>query len=112
MARNTRRSCQVNRDRFFSMKLLPAARTMSATSKGGAFISCAVCGSASLAQAQTVAVCRVGCPPLLSDVRKGEGKWRSLSGQSDQAATAPWADPLLLPPSELRNYVAYAACGV
>ena len=35
MAKSTRRCSQVSQDRFFSMKLLPCARMISATSKGG-----------------------------------------------------------------------------
>src|SRR5260370_16301463 len=48
IAKSTRRRGQVNQDRFFSIKLLPCARMISATSKGGGFISCASSGTASL----------------------------------------------------------------
>src|SRR4051812_29346448 len=46
---------------------------MSATSKGGAFISCAVCGSASLVAAPRTRPCRWACLPLSDDVLKGAG---------------------------------------
>ena len=47
MARSTLRCCQVSQDRFFSMKLLPCARMISATSRVGRVISCAACAIAS-----------------------------------------------------------------
>src|SRR5436305_3497690 len=104
MARSTRTCCQVNRVRFFSMKLLPAARRMSATSKGGAFISCAVCGSASLASVQRTRPYRWACLPPSDDVRKDAGKWRLLSGRSVRAATALSVSPLRFPASGSKNY--------
>ena len=46
------------------MKLLPAARMISATSKGGRFISYAAFGSASLGPGWRVRRCRAACRPL------------------------------------------------
>src|SRR5229473_5528805 len=47
IAMSTRRCSQVNQDRFFSIKLLPYARMISATSKGGGFIFCAASATVS-----------------------------------------------------------------
>ena len=47
MAYSTRRCSHVNQDRCFAMKLLPCARMMSATSKGGRFIFFAAFATAS-----------------------------------------------------------------
>jgi hypothetical protein len=74
--------------------------------EGGAFISCAVCGSASLASVQRTQPCRWAYRPLSDDVQRDAGKWRSLLDRSAPTATARSASPLRPPASASRN------CGV
>src|SRR4051794_22976323 len=59
-------------------KAFAAARMMSATSKGGGFISYAACGIASPAPGRTVGVCRAVCPLLSDDALRDASKWKWL----------------------------------
>ena len=70
-------------DRFFSIKLRPAARMMSATSKGGAVICCPVCGSAlyCFGSGTLSLVDRRACG-LQMTLRTHAFKWRLLSDRS------------------------------
>ena len=66
MAKSTRICSQVNQDRLFSIRLLPCARMISATSKGGRVISCGTYVPFHLVQVRQFRVVErgAGCPEM------------------------------------------------
>src|SRR5690242_20857596 len=76
MACSTFRCCQVSQRRLFSMKSLPTARKISATSMGGCFTSSVVSSRVSLHQSwKDPALPKDSLPPANGAVTSGDTRW-------------------------------------
>src|ERR1700720_2071413 len=97
MADNTFRCSLFNQDRLWSMKLLPTARMISATSKGGRFISDPpgdsldeACATVSLCPVRTSRSCQAECRQPSDAAATDAGRWRWPEDRRAPVELAPW----------------------